>query len=335
MRDFTSREIKTSTATACSPTEIVISSYQSQPSELKGALLVGRSRRQDAGARVRARHDAARLGRLVRLRRRRQSQPATTRRRPRRRSPSRRPGPSSSPMSCSSRRSAATARASTTNGAARLRRHLETPRRARAEREHRSRPSGFKGGAGGTAGPVEADSTQQIAAQQKKLADCRTYSVRSGDEAEEGSNLKGPLGEGAQWRDNIVKALCDWYDSSSDDDKTAGRAGRPLRRRGHPFDVGEPAPDVRRCRQVRRRVQEPGPVVLRLRALLPRRPQVGRATWAPSRTRTTRTASATSSTTTTSVARCRAPDWPRSDAPPSTATRNAARKRGAEPARDR
>ena len=33
-------------------------------------VLVGRSRRQDAGARVRARDDAARLGRLVRLRRR-------------------------------------------------------------------------------------------------------------------------------------------------------------------------------------------------------------------------------------------------------------------------
>ena len=64
----------------------------------------------------------------------------------------------------------------------------------------------------------------QIAAQQKKLADCRTYNVRSGKEAEEGSNLKGPLGEGAEWRDNIVKALCDWYDSSPDDDKLlAGR----------------------------------------------------------------------------------------------------------------
>ena len=58
----------------------------------------------------------------------------------------------------------------------------------------------------------------QIAAEQKKLADCRTYNVRSGKEAEDGSNLKGPLGEGAEWRDNIVKALCDWYDSSPDDD---------------------------------------------------------------------------------------------------------------------
>ncbi|MET1083814.1 MAG: hypothetical protein ABWY12_12325, partial [Burkholderiales bacterium] len=59
----------------------------------------------------------------------------------------------------------------------------------------------------------------QIAAEQKKLADCRTYNVRSGKEAEDGSNLKGPLGEGAEWRDNIVKALCDGYDSSPDDDK--------------------------------------------------------------------------------------------------------------------
>lgn len=36
--------------------------------------------------------------------------------------------------------------------------------------------------------------------------------------------LNGPLGEGAQWRGNIIKALCDWYDSRKDDDPAlAGR----------------------------------------------------------------------------------------------------------------
>jgi hypothetical protein len=35
----------------------------------------------------------------------------------------------------------------------------------------------------------------------------------------------GPLGEGAQWRINIKKALCDWYDARNDDDLALAGAG--------------------------------------------------------------------------------------------------------------
>jgi len=35
----------------------------------------------------------------------------------------------------------------------------------------------------------------------------------------------GPLGEGAQWRLNIKKALCDWYDTRVDDDPALAGAG--------------------------------------------------------------------------------------------------------------
>ena len=133
---------------------------------------------------------------------------------------------------------------------------------------------------GGSVGHLEDELDRidaQIAAEQKKLADCRTYNVRSGDEAEEGSNLKGSLGEGAEWRDNVVKALCDWYDSTPDDDKLLAGRGDHWAAEDISFDVGQPASDEDRRRQVRRRVQEPGAVVLRLRALLPRRSQVGRS----------------------------------------------------------
>ena len=75
---------------------------------------------------------------------------------------------------------------------------------------------------------------QQIAAEEKRLADCQRHptavdysnsQTRSGDSLEDtDQNLKGPLGEGASWRDNIVKALCDWYDKTDDDDRNlAGR----------------------------------------------------------------------------------------------------------------
>lgn len=77
----------------------------------------------------------------------------------------------------------------------------------------------------------------QVAAEEKRLADCRahptavdytnsaTYTKDKWDEVDTDQNLKGPLGEGAQWRDNIVKALCDWYDSSDDDDSNLAGNG--------------------------------------------------------------------------------------------------------------
>lgn len=75
----------------------------------------------------------------------------------------------------------------------------------------------------------------QVAAEEKRLADCRAHPTavdysntetfaNDNDPEDTDQNLKGPLGEGAEWRDNIVKALCDWYDSSDDDDRNlAGR----------------------------------------------------------------------------------------------------------------
>jgi hypothetical protein len=75
----------------------------------------------------------------------------------------------------------------------------------------------------------------QIATEQKSLAACRvdnttvdmsnsqTYS--NDNEENTDQNLKGPLAEGAQWRDNITKALCDWYDKSDDDDRHLAGSG--------------------------------------------------------------------------------------------------------------
>jgi hypothetical protein len=75
----------------------------------------------------------------------------------------------------------------------------------------------------------------QLATEEKNLAACRadntqvdyrnstTYSDDSEEDTDQ--NLKGPLGEGAQWRDNITKALCDWYDKTDDDDDNLAGSG--------------------------------------------------------------------------------------------------------------
>lgn len=56
---------------------------------------------------------------------------------------------------------------------------------------------------------------------------CDRPDFDANDGKAEDANLEGPLGQGAQWRDNIVKALCDWYDSTADDDrKLAGPGDR-------------------------------------------------------------------------------------------------------------
>jgi hypothetical protein len=73
------------------------------------------------------------------------------------------------------------------------------------------------------------DLDRQIVAEEAERAECRTeggYTVLgSAGEAEEGANLKGALGEGASWRDNVTKALCDWYDSAVDNDRDAAGDG--------------------------------------------------------------------------------------------------------------
>lgn len=70
---------------------------------------------------------------------------------------------------------------------------------------------------------------QQIAAEEAKRSECRTEgsftALGSSGEAEEGANLKGALGEGVSWRDNVVKALCDWYDETVDNDLDAAGLG--------------------------------------------------------------------------------------------------------------
>jgi hypothetical protein len=56
---------------------------------------------------------------------------------------------------------------------------------------------------------------------------CERPDFDPNDGKAEDANLEGPLGQGAQWRDNIVKALCDWYDKTIDDDrKLAGPGDR-------------------------------------------------------------------------------------------------------------
>lgn len=72
----------------------------------------------------------------------------------------------------------------------------------------------------------------QVAAEEKSLADCRAHGTavdyRNSETDPNGDtdqNLKGPLGEGAQWRDNIVKALCDWYDAADDNDRNLAGLG--------------------------------------------------------------------------------------------------------------
>ena len=71
----------------------------------------------------------------------------------------------------------------------------------------------------------------QLAAEEKNLAACRADNTqvdynnsRTSDKYTD-QNLKGPLGEGAQWRDNITKALCDWYDNTDDNDDNLAGAG--------------------------------------------------------------------------------------------------------------
>ena len=113
---------------------------------------------------------------------------------------------------------------------ARLEPHLATPCRAahrpgRTGRAHQR----FQGGSVGHLQDQLELLDAQIAAQEKSLADCRTHNTAvaysnsetyDDDKAEDtDQNLKVPLGEGAQWRDNIVKALCDWYDATDDDDR--------------------------------------------------------------------------------------------------------------------
>jgi len=55
---------------------------------------------------------------------------------------------------------------------------------------------------------IDAD----IATQQETLAACQVDNRTT--------DLNGPLGEGAQWRGNVTHALCDWYDTRNDDDTT-------------------------------------------------------------------------------------------------------------------
>lgn len=72
----------------------------------------------------------------------------------------------------------------------------------------------------------------EIAAAEKNLAECRALGIKldysnskTNPNNDTSGNLKGPLGEGAQWRDNVTKALCDWYDATDDDDQILAGAG--------------------------------------------------------------------------------------------------------------
>ena len=57
---------------------------------------------------------------------------------------------------------------------------------------------------------IEAD----LAEQRALLVQCQNSKTTT--------DLPGDLGEGAMWRDNITKALCDWYDRNDNDTRLAG-----------------------------------------------------------------------------------------------------------------
>jgi hypothetical protein len=191
-------------------------------------LRVDRGRR--AGARVRARDDAARVGRLVRLRRHRRH------RRVRREGVSaaclqgglgefvkhvvfkdslgcQRPGYDANGIRpCSD-----------------IAQRLSGLRAERGRTQAEFDSGSLQGNDAKLALQALADLDGQIAAEEAKRAECRREggytALGSAGEAEEDANLKGALGEGASWRDNVVKALCDWYDSTDDNDPDAAGPG--------------------------------------------------------------------------------------------------------------
>lgn len=59
----------------------------------------------------------------------------------------------------------------------------------------------------------------QLAAKQAELAQCQAATTVTT------TDLPGALGEGTWWRDNITKALCDWYDAPNDDDARMAGSG--------------------------------------------------------------------------------------------------------------
>ena len=218
---FTSREIKTSTATACSPTEVVISSYESQPAELKGAYswdeVDGTTPAHEYGHVMMQRAWGGSYGfDGVGI------SAGDDEKAPSRQIAFKEAWAEFIPHVVFKPTLGCDRKGFDENGA--LDCAAISKRLAELNADRKQLVEDFKGGAGDHLVDQLKPLDAQIAAQQKRLADCRTYNVRSGKEAEDGSNLKGPLGEGAEWRDNIVKALCDWYDSRPDDDKLlAGR----------------------------------------------------------------------------------------------------------------
>ena len=60
---------------------------------------------------------------------------------------------------------------------------------------------------------IDAD----LAEQRARLADCQKSNTST--------NLPGKLGEGAMWRDNVTKALCDWFDDRDDNDSRLSGPG--------------------------------------------------------------------------------------------------------------
>lgn len=83
---------------------------------------------------------------------------------------------------------------------------------------------GFKG-VGISAGDDEKAPSQQIAFKEgwaefiaRVVFQPTRGCDRPGFDDNANTQLNGPLGEGAQWRGNIIKALCDWYDNRDDDD---------------------------------------------------------------------------------------------------------------------
>ena len=138
-------------------------------------------------------------------------------------------------------------------------------------------------GVGISAGDSEAAVSQQIAFKEAwaELIAHNVFPLTNGCDLDSfdlnsntpGTATWGALGFGTWWRLNVTKALCDWHDEDSDDDLSLAGAGDHFTA-DLSCDVVQPAPDVHRRKPLRWRLLRRRALLLRLRRLLSRRPQV-------------------------------------------------------------
>ena len=213
---FTSREIKTSTATACSPTEIVISSYQSQPESTNFAFtwVDGKTPAHEYGHVMMQRAwDGAYGFDGIGI-----SAGSTTI------APSQQIAFKEAWAEFIARVGFPLTRGCSLSGyddnGALAGCSAITQALAALEEQRQGQVDLIKDFKGGSVGHLEDQLDlieAQIAVQEDLLDECKTSNTMT--------NLPGALGEGAMWRDNVTKALCDWYDDRDDNDRRLAGTG--------------------------------------------------------------------------------------------------------------